>query len=81
VHKATIFPLIANDNIKFAIIHEFGSVYDLAVSEVSFAFCLDNVIGDVESDFSTDYTPSCVVELCLTHHRTDFVAKKFCSAG
>jgi hypothetical protein len=41
--------LIAGDDVIFAIVHEFGSVMCLAVSEVSFTLVLQDVFGDVHT--------------------------------
>jgi len=54
IDETAIFSLIFHDDIVFTIVHEFGAVYYLTVSEISFAFSLDNVFGYMEADPSVD---------------------------
>src|SRR5215813_9960681 len=45
--QAPVFPLVADNNVIFAIVLEFGSVCWFAVPEIPFTFCLNDVFGYV----------------------------------
>ena len=61
--------------------HAFGSVYDLAVSEIARALCLDDVIGYGAGPAGVDRTSLQVIAWCLTLPRADFRAEQSCSAS
>jgi hypothetical protein len=75
-HETSILPLIARDDVIFAIVSEFWSMHDLSITEVSFAFRLDNVFGYVQSDASVDRASLLIVELSIGFEYPDFVAEK-----
>ncbi len=56
--QAPVFPLVADNNVIFAIVLEFGSVYWLSVPEIPFTFCLNYVFGYVHTNDSVDASGS-----------------------
>ena len=72
--------MIFCDDIVFTIVHEFGSVYHLAVSEISFAFSLDHVFGYIEADPAVDAAFLPCITFGIDFPDPDFVAKKSCPA-
>ena len=80
MHQATVFPLVAHNDVIVAIVPEFRAMYRLTVPEIPFALCLHAVLGYVQSDFAIDDASSVVIELVGAVHNTDFVAEKPCFA-
>jgi hypothetical protein len=80
VEEAPILPLRARDDGICTGVHACGSVMGLAVSEVSFALVLQDVLGDGEAQLRDDHPPARFVTLRLAVQGPAVVAQAACPA-
>src|SRR5215471_14350118 len=78
--QAPVFPLVADNNVIFAIVLEFGSVCWFAVPEIPFTFCLNDVFGYVHPNDSVDASGSESRQFRCAVHNADVVPKESRSA-
>src|SRR5215831_7218353 len=78
--QAPVFPLVADNNVIFASVLEFGSVYGFSVPEIPLTFCLNDVFGDGHTNDSIDASGAESIQFRCAVHHADFVPKESRSA-